>query len=120
MSLRQARWGRILKTPQADVGPRIFADGCANCHEYDGNGRQTPYAALIGSASVNDPSGAAMTQVMLKGAMYRVKDQKIYMPPLGREYSDAELAAVANYAIAHFSGKTGQVAPRDVAKRRQK
>lgn len=112
-------WGQRPPTPQAEAGRRIFADGCANCHEYGGNGRQTPYAALIGSASVNDPDGASMTQVMLQGAMYRVKGQKIYMPPLGQEYSDAELAAVENYVVAHFSGKTGHVAPRDVAKRRQ-
>jgi mono/diheme cytochrome c family protein len=112
-------WGPNPPTPQTEVGLRIFADGCANCHEYNGNGRQTPYAALIGSASVNDPDGASMTQVMLKGVMFGIKDQKIYMPPLGREYSDAELAAVANYVIAHFSGKTGHVTPQDVAKRRR-
>jgi mono/diheme cytochrome c family protein len=106
-------------TPRAEVGQRIFADGCANCHEYGGNGRETPYAALIGSASVNDPDGASLTQVMLKGAMCRVKDQEIFMPPLGLEYSDAELAAVANYVIAHFGGKTGNVTPQDVAKQRQ-
>jgi len=55
---------------------------------------------------------------MLKGAMYRIKDQKVYMPPLGREYSDSELAAVADYVIAHFSRKAGHVSPQDVAKRR--
>jgi mono/diheme cytochrome c family protein len=60
-----------------------------------------------------------MTQIMLKGETANVKDQTIMMPPLGREYSDAELAAVANYVIAHFSGKTGHVAPRDVAKQRR-
>jgi mono/diheme cytochrome c family protein len=112
-------WGPNPSTPQAEIGRHIFADGCANCHAYDGNGRQTPHAALIGSASVNDPDGASLTEVMLKGATYHIKGQKIYMPPLGREYSDAELADVANYAIAHFSGKTGHVTPRDVAKRRQ-
>jgi mono/diheme cytochrome c family protein len=32
-------------------------------------------------------------------------------------YSDAELAAVANYVIAQFGGKTGRVTPEDVAKR---
>jgi mono/diheme cytochrome c family protein len=41
------------------------------------------------------------------------------MPPFGRAYSDAELAAVANYVIAHFGGKRGRVTPKDVAKRRR-
>ena len=49
----------------------------------------------------------------------RFKEQNVYMPPFGAAYSDAELAAVANYVIAHFGGKTGRVAPQDVAKRRQ-
>ena len=31
----------------------------------------------------------------------------------------AELAAVANYVISHFGGKTGRVTPEDVAKRRR-
>ena len=112
-------WVPLPATPMAEAGQRIFADGCSNCHEYDGNGRQTPYAALIGSAAVNDPAGASMTQVMLKGAMFHTKGQAFNMPPLGREYSDAELAAVENYVIGHFSGKTGHVTPQDVAKGRQ-
>ena len=112
-------WVPLPATPEAEAGLRIFADGCSNCHEDNGNGRQTPYAALSGSAAVNNPDGASIMQVMLKGAMYHVKNQKIYMPPLGREYSDAELAAAANYVIAHFSGKTGHVTAQDVAKGRQ-
>jgi mono/diheme cytochrome c family protein len=40
------------------------------------------------------------------------------MPPFGPAYSDAELAAVANYVIGHFGGKTGRVTPEDFAKRR--
>jgi mono/diheme cytochrome c family protein len=41
------------------------------------------------------------------------------MPPFGPGYSDAELAAVANYVIAHFGGKTGRVTPEAVAKGRR-
>ena len=112
-------WVPLPATPEAEAGLRIFADGCSNCHEDNGNGRQTPYAALSGSAAVNNPDGASIMQVMLKGAMFNTKGQVIYMPPLGREYSNAEVAAVANYVIAHFSGKTGHVTAQDVAKGRQ-
>jgi mono/diheme cytochrome c family protein len=31
------------------------------------------------------------------------------MPSFGADYTDAEIAAVANYAISHFGGKQGQV-----------
>ena len=47
----------------------------------------------------------------------RIKDQNVFMPPFGLAYSDAELAAVANYVIAHFGGRAGRVTPEDVAMR---
>jgi mono/diheme cytochrome c family protein len=68
---------------------------------------------------VNDPDGANLTQILLHGAKYRIKDQNVFMPLFGAAYSDAELAAVANYVIGHFGGKTGRVTPEDVAKRRR-
>jgi mono/diheme cytochrome c family protein len=108
-----------LREPQDKLGRHVFEGVCANCHRYDGDGRQTIYASLIGSQSANDPDGANMTQIILKGAKYRFKDQDVYMPPFGSAYSDAELAAVANYVIARFGGKTGRVTREDVAKRRQ-
>jgi mono/diheme cytochrome c family protein len=104
---------------QDELGRHVFEGGCVNCHQYNGDGRQTVYASLAGSRSVADPTGANMTQILLHGAKYRFKDQNVYMPPFGVDYSDAELAAVANYVIARFGGKTGRVAPQDVAKRRQ-
>jgi mono/diheme cytochrome c family protein len=107
------------REPQDELGRHVFEDGCANCHEYNGDGRQTVYASLAGSRSVADPDGANLTQVMLNGAKYHINDQNIFMPPFGSLYSDAELAAVANYLIAHFGGKTGRVTPEDIAKRRR-
>jgi mono/diheme cytochrome c family protein len=37
------------------------------------------------------------------------------MPSFGAAYTDAEIAAVANYAIGHFGGKQGQVTAKNVA-----
>jgi mono/diheme cytochrome c family protein len=105
--------------PQDELGRRVFEGACVNCHQYNGDGRQTVYASLAGSRSVADPDGGNVIQIMLNGAKYRIKDQNVYMPPFGPGYSDAELAAVANYVIAHFGGKTGRVTPEAVAKGRQ-
>src|ERR1700733_9472059 len=105
--------------PQDELGRHIFEGGCENCHKYDGDGRETVYASLIGSRSAGDPDGANVTQVILNGAKYHIKDQTVFMPPFGQAYSDVELAAVANYVIEHFGGKTGHVSPQDVAKQRQ-
>jgi mono/diheme cytochrome c family protein len=101
--------------PQDELGRQIFEGACVNCHQYNGDGRQTVYASLVGSRSVPDPDGGNVTQIMLGGAKYRIKDHNVYMPPFGRAYSDAELAAVANYVIGHFGGKTGRVTPEAAA-----
>ena len=108
-----------MQEPQDELGRHVFESACVNCHQYNGDGRQTVYASLVGSRSVGDPDGANVTQIMLNGAKYRIKDQKVYMPPFGPAYSDAELAAVANYVIAQFGRKTGRVTPEDVARQRR-
>ena len=105
--------------PRSELGRHIFEGACVNCHQYNGDGRQTVYASLVGGRSVADPDGANVLQIVLNGAKYRIKDQSVYMPPFGAAYSDAELAAVANYVIARFGGMTGRVTPEAVAKARQ-
>ena len=99
-------------------GSRIFAGACAGCHEWEGKGRETPYAALAGSRTVSDPKGMNLIQVLLSGAALQTKAGTIFMPSFASAYSDAELAAVANYVIAHFGGKTGEVTVEDVRKGR--
>jgi hypothetical protein len=39
--------------------------------------------------------------------------ERYAMPSFGAAYTDAEVATVANYAIAHFGGKHGQVTAKD-------
>jgi mono/diheme cytochrome c family protein len=41
------------------------------------------------------------------------------MPAFGRAYSDTEVAALANYVIAHFGNKQGTVTPDAVAQSRK-
>lgn len=59
-----------------------------------------------------------MTQIILQGVKMRVNDTDVYMPAFGAAYSDVEVAALANYVVAHFGGKQGTVTPSNVAKRR--
>ena len=105
--------------PQDELGRHIFAGGCANCHKYDGDGRQTVYPSLTGRRSASDPVGANVTEVTLNGAKYHIKDQTLFMPSFGAAHSDEKLAVVANYVIEHFGGKTGHVSPQYIAKERQ-
>lgn len=100
-------------------GLKLFESACASCHQWNGKGQQTPYAALLGSRGVNDVSGANVTEVILQGVKLRIGPQDVYMPAFGAAYSDTEVAALANYVVAHFGDKKGTVSPADVAARRR-
>jgi mono/diheme cytochrome c family protein len=100
-------------------GLALFEGACASCHQWNGSGRQTPYASLQGMRSVNDPSAKNVTQVILQGAKMRVGDSDVFMPAFADAYSNAEVAALANYVVAHFGGKHGSVTADDVAARRK-
>jgi mono/diheme cytochrome c family protein len=99
-------------------GLQLFEGACASCHQWNGEGQQTPYASLLGTRGVNDVNGANVTQAILQGVNMRVAGNHVFMPEFGTAYSDTEISALANYVIAHFGGKQGNVTPDDVAKRR--
>jgi mono/diheme cytochrome c family protein len=99
-------------------GQRIFEGVCAACHQWNGGGRETPYASLAGSKAANDPEGINLVRVMLTGADLKTAKGRGYMPSFGDAYSDAELAAVANYVIGQFGGKPGKVTTQAVHERR--
>jgi mono/diheme cytochrome c family protein len=103
--------------PQAQ-GLRLFAGACASCHQWNGQGQQSPYAALLGTRGVNDVEGANVIRTILEGANMRIGDRDVFMPAFGRAYSNTEVAALANYVIAQFGGKRGVVTPEAVARRR--
>jgi len=100
------------------LGLRLFEGNCASCHESNGAGVQSPYAALSGARGTYDSSAVNVTQVILHGEDLRVGDSDIYMPAFGRAYSNTEVAALANYVVMHFGGRAGDVTPAAVAKRR--
>jgi mono/diheme cytochrome c family protein len=100
-------------------GLALFEGACAGCHAWNGSGRETPYASLQGMRSVNDPSAKNVTEAILEGAKMRVGDSDVYMPAFADAYSNAEVAALANYVVAHFGGKHGSVTADDVAARRR-
>jgi mono/diheme cytochrome c family protein len=101
------------------LGRNLFEGACASCHQWNGQGQQTSYAALVGTRGVNDVQGANVTQAILQGTKMRVAANDVFMPAFGAAYSDAEVSALANYVIGQFGGKQGQVTPAEVAKRRQ-
>ena len=96
------------------IGFQIFASACASCHGWDGTGQQTHHAELLGSRTVNDPSGVNLVRAVLEGVKIGSPRGDNLMPSFAAAYSDAEIAAVGNYVIRHFGGKQGSVTSTDV------
>lgn len=101
------------------LGAHVFAQACASCHRFDGTGAQTPYATLIGTRGVNDPEATNITQIVLHGASLDSPCATIFMPGFGKAYSDAEIAAVANYVTGRFGAQASTLTAEDVRKRRE-
>ncbi|RDS79528.1 cytochrome c [Dyella monticola] len=101
------------------AGFKLFEGACASCHQWNGKGQQTPYASLLGTRGVNDVHGINVTQILLQGSSLRGENADVFMPRFGDAYSNTEIAALANYVIAHFGNKQGTVTPDDVAERRK-
>jgi mono/diheme cytochrome c family protein len=101
------------------LGLRVFEGACAGCHEFDGSGAVSNYAALLGTRTVNDPAGTNATQALLQGTYLHAALGKVFMPGFGDGYSDAEIAAVVNFVTGRFGTSASALTPNEVAKRRQ-
>jgi mono/diheme cytochrome c family protein len=101
-----------------DRGRQLFAGDCTGCHLWNGQGRQNEAAALLGTQAVNDPEARNLTQIILQGSQLRTAHSEGFMPSFGLAYSDAQVAALGNFVLAHFGGKQGKLTSEDIAKRR--
>jgi mono/diheme cytochrome c family protein len=100
------------------LGARLFAQACAGCHLPGGGGRQSPWAALAGSRTAGDPVGTNLVQVLTRGTELQTSQGLMFMHAFTGGYTDAELAALANYVIRQFGGRQGQVTAEQVARSR--
>ena len=56
-----------------------------------------------------------MAQIVISGTRRHTPPGALSMPAFGSIYSDAEIAAVANYVTARFGSKASQITAQDVA-----
>jgi mono/diheme cytochrome c family protein len=108
----------VTQIAENDTGKRVFEGACASCHRLDGTGNQSPYAALAGSPSVADPGATNLLQMVLVGGHIAGPSGSAAMPGFAGGYTDEELAALAQYTLAHFGQTAGTVTAADVAKAR--
>jgi mono/diheme cytochrome c family protein len=100
-------------------GKMVFEGACASCHGWTGESPISPFATITGAWAVNDPTATNVVQVVISGTSRHNPADAISMPAFGNAYSDAEIAAVANYVTARFGAKGSQVTERDVAELRK-
>jgi len=100
------------------LGEQLFAGDCAGCHLWNGSGRQSRYADLLGTRSVNDPAGRSVIQAILSGTHLTVANHQEVMPSFAARYSDSEVAEIANYLLTLFGNATGTVTAAQVASQR--
>jgi mono/diheme cytochrome c family protein len=100
-------------------GKMVFEGACVSCHDWTGESPISPFATLTGAWAVNDPSAINVVQVVLSGTKRHNPPDAISMPAFGSAYSDAEIAALANYVTARFGSKGSHLTAKDVANLRE-
>jgi mono/diheme cytochrome c family protein len=95
-------------------GKRVFEGNCESCHAWSGAGAILNAAQLTGTRAVNDASATNVVQVILSGSGSS-EGGRPYMPSFAAAYSNAEIAAVANYVTARFGSRPSRTTPDRVA-----
>jgi mono/diheme cytochrome c family protein len=105
-------------TPDAR-GKMVFEGACVSCHGWTGESSIAPFATLTGAWAVNDPGATNVAQIVISGTRRHTPADAVSMPAFGNAYSDAEIAAVANYVTSRFGSKGSQLTAQDVAELRK-
>jgi mono/diheme cytochrome c family protein len=100
-------------------GKLVFQGACVSCHGWTGESAISPFATLTGAWAVNDPSATNVAQIVISGTRRHTPQDAVSMPAFGSAYSDAEIAAVANYVTARFGSKPSRITAQDVAELRK-
>jgi mono/diheme cytochrome c family protein len=109
-----------INSTDGGVGAKFFAQACEGCHLRNGEGRQSPWASLLGSHSAGDSTGKNMLQVLISGTQLDTSTGRVLMHPFSATaYSDVELAAVANYVANQFAGRPANVTAEQVRHQRE-
>jgi mono/diheme cytochrome c family protein len=101
------------------IGRRVFEGACVHCHGWTGVSQLSPFATIAGVRGVNDRTATNVVQVVISGTMRHTPEGVVSMPAFGGAYSDAEIAAVANYVTGRFGAEQSKVTEKDVAELRR-
>ncbi len=107
----------------AAEGKKLFDGTCAACHQATGVGIPGTFPPLKGNPSVDNPDPTLQLHTIIHGAHGTKIDGKTYagvMPPFGSQFSDVQIANIANHERTSWGNHAKLVTPQDVAKVRGK
>ena len=100
-------------------GQHVFAGACAACHGWTGTSPLSSRATLTGTRAINDPGAKNVALIVLSGSRHPAPGAGIAMPSFGADYTDEEIADVANYVTARFGAQASAITAADVRKMRE-
>ncbi len=101
--------------PSGGLGAALFAGTCSGCHSVDPKATLGGYADFEGARTVRDPQGTNLLKLLSDGSSHGV-DGTMGMPGFGREYSDTERAALANYVLLRWGHLRPSLTPNDAGR----
>lgn len=107
----------------AREGETLFGSTCAACHQANGEGIPGVFPPLRGNAAVNDDDPGTQLLTMLNGRHGTKIGGQVYsgvMPPFGSQFSDVQIADIANYERSSWGNHAKPVTPAEIAALRAK
>lgn len=107
----------------AREGETLFGSTCAACHQATGEGIPGVFPPLRGNAAVNDDDPGTQLLTMLNGRHGTKIGGQVYsgvMPPFGSQFSDVQIADIANYERSSWGNHAKPVTPAEIAALRAK
>ncbi|WP_256215324.1 c-type cytochrome [Sphingobium sp. AP50] len=108
----------VAGKPFTGTGAKIFSGSCAGCHNWNGRGALVVEAQLTNNRAVNDATAANVALMILNG-FGKSSNPRAFMPSFRESYTDAEIAAVANYVTGRFGSVPSHITADEVKKLRE-
>ncbi|KMK19606.1 gluconate 2-dehydrogenase [Pluralibacter gergoviae] len=98
-------------------GAQLYNGACATCHGSDGKGTHDPqrfFPSLVGSSAVKSDDPANLIMTIAEGVNRDTPAGHAFMPAFRSQFSEDELAEVANYVSTRFGDPQHPIAVEDV------
>jgi len=113
-------------TGTSPTGAELFSSNCASCHSFRGQGSKDDYyPSLFHNSVTGSANPSNLIATILYGVDRKTSSGQAYMPGFGgrksdpSQFSDSEIALLANYVFQQYGRAGTSVSQSDVAMVRQ-